>query len=79
MRDATLNADGRWIAAQRGANRDRRVPVVGASDPVGHWGDPRVKPFDPRIKPFRLLSQVPALIACMAPVGFLALLWSRLP
>lgn len=48
MTDASLHSDGRWIAAQRGANRDRRIPVIGVADPVGDWGDPRTAPFDPR-------------------------------
>lgn len=42
-------------------------------------GDPWATPFDARATPFRLLALVPALLACMAPVAALAVLWSRLP
>lgn len=79
MSEAILHADARWVSAQRGANRDRRIPVVGQREPMAEWGDPRVAPFDPRIKPFRVLAQVPSLLACMAPVAVLALLWNVLP
>lgn len=72
-------ADPLFPAARATGNRDRSMPVVGAADPVGHWGDPRTAPFDARATPFRLLALVPALLACMAPVAALALLWSRLP
>lgn len=76
---ARIVTDIRMPAARATGNRDRSMPVVGCSDPVGHWGDPRTAPFDARTAPFRLLALVPALLACMAPVAALALLWSRLP
>lgn len=76
---ARIVTDIRMPAARATCNRDRSMPVVGCSDPVGHWGDPRTAPFDARAKPFRLLALVPRLLACMAPVAALALLWSRLP
>lgn len=76
---ARIVTDIRMPAARATGNRDRSMPVVGCSDPVGHWGDPRTAPFDARVTPFRVLALVPALLACMAPVAALALLWSRLP
>lgn len=74
-----IPADPLLPAARATGNRDRSMPVVGSDDPVGHWGDPRTAPFDARATPFRLLALVPALLACMAPVAALTLLWSRLP
>ena len=75
-----IPADPLFPAARATGNRDRSMPVVGSADPVGHWGDPRTAPFDARVTPFRLLSLVPRLLACMAPVALLAAaLWSRLP
>ena len=65
-------ADPLFPAARATGNRDRSMPVVGCSHPVGHWGDPRTVPFDARRYLVHLIRTTAVLIV---GVSLVAALW----
>lgn len=76
MSDAFLKADARWIAAQRGANRDLRQPVVNLGTLPGHLPDPWSKP---EREPRHPLFWIGVGIAACLIGSAVACVWSVVP